>query len=901
MATEGTTNLETLNQEPIETTIETPKTKVFETAEDPETKENKRYRLEDSWKNEPFKPEVWDELSEEEQKARKGGLEMKSYEAPKHEIIEKPLSNNLALVQHINKEGKHNITDDDVLIRKGNTVFIKKKQNDGAFHLSVVNFNNPELQQKVSETDVLGYNPETTTIESDTKKIPTEEKEIPFLKIQGNKIKAEDHLKYAPDIVVEKITEEGDQNFIYLKNKKDNTEYKVSTASLLYINNIGDMQQYLIETPVQEADFDSQSMGLQQIRRGIKEKNPNPIKRGAKNLDKYKTSLKELANADTATAEIETEIASTENKIIKAKEKIGEIKEQKKSQQENLEDLLEKGKKFGVETTAIEQQIKEENKPGLDDLTKKLKTQPEMQKEKYEKTPAQLVAEAREEYLALYKKSFEKKGAFKRGFLNLTHATGLLKKDSEKLLSPEAKIAKQKYEELKNGLQQAMVDRLKAQGKSDEQIISIMKRYRQVATGLEKVEQESEILKGAREEVFAGSKTEKLMKKSLEWYKNLDPIKKRLLGISIGTASGLVTGGVSSAATWLGFLGSYAVRYTAGTGAGWIAGWAGEKFWKSGKGGKYETKLEELKKQYMAGEITPAKYQQTKEGLEMLENKAKTIKGAVTTGAAFGAAAGTTGITSSIASNIEGVADFHQTPVTTHTESTDGFSIDLEKYKVDVPPDQFITEAHAPGEMPIVNHTEAPAPILEKTTGASLEKIDFDKSVGGSVKNKFNIDFNKELQETVMGKENSAASKIDFSSNYDDRVIENQNTTTKSTIDFSSNYDDRLIDNPNVETTDSVKINPTSIFENNDTLLKQKLDVFINTEFKSNTSLWEPLKGINASVFVTQPESNIENAFMDIYKDLGAAAKNVPPTSTETVEGYVQRLITQGVDLNQSK
>lgn len=252
-----------------------------------------------------------------------------------------------------------------------------------------------------------------------------------------------------------------------------------------------------------------------------------------------------------------------------------------------------------------------------------------------EKTPAALVAEARQKYLKAYEKHFKNKNSFTRGILNLTHATGILRKD--KLLSPEAAQAKNTYERMKDKLETSMMARLEQQGKSKERIEQIMQRYRTVATSLDHIERESSILNKARTELFESSKNpekKNILSKTLGWYaKKFTPAERKAIGLGIAVGAGFMTGGMSTALVG-------GLRVLGGTAAGFLAQKVGDKLWKGGENGSYQKRIDDLQKEYMAGTITPSQYQQRKEGLELLNNRAEALKTAGVLAAGFGGAAG---------------------------------------------------------------------------------------------------------------------------------------------------------------------------------------------------------------------------------------------------------------------
>jgi len=286
-----------------------------------------------------------------------------------------------------------------------------------------------------------------------------------------------------------------------------------------------------------------------------------------------------------------------------------------------------------------------------------------------EKTPLELVTDARNRYLKLYADDFAD-SAVRRGLLNLGHMTGLLKKDSKSFLGKKTKAAKDHYENLKNELNrtffQEKTDQLKAKGKSDNEVAAIIKRYHSFSGALELLEQESEILKQAREKVFK-SKTQESLKKNFAWYLNLKPTQKKLVGVTlsvgIGAAVGTFTGGASIAAS----IAARLARMGAGMGMGSLTAIVGtkvEQLWRKKTGGSYEDRLEDLKKRYVSGDLTPAAYQEEKEGLELLENRVKTVKTAAAMGVGFGTALGTGAAIHAL--ETPNVPDIPQTPET-HT------------------------------------------------------------------------------------------------------------------------------------------------------------------------------------------------------------------------------------------
>ncbi len=329
-----------------------------------------------------------------------------------------------------------------------------------------------------------------------------------------------------------------------------------------------------------------------------------------------------------------------------------------------------------------------------------------------EKTPAALVAEAREKYLEEYEKSFKNKSSFTRSILNFTHASGILRKD--KSLSKEARAAKDTYEQLKNNLEEDMRTRLEKQNKSPEQIEKIMKRYRDVATGLEQIEKESGILNKARAEAFAveGNKNLALVyNKTLGWYsKKFTPQQRKAISLGIAVGAGFMTGGMSTAMVG-------AMRVVGGALGGKIAEKVGNALWKQGAGGSYEKRLEQLKKDYMAGTITPSEYQQRKEGLELLNNRAEALKTTGVLAAGFGSAAGIGQIPDTAIESFIGSVGTAKETLQGAAPIVENFFDQQEALPSTATPEPLTPIAENTGDLKIVEEVyDSPAPTTEANT-----------------------------------------------------------------------------------------------------------------------------------------------------------------------------------------
>ncbi len=459
----------------------------------------------------------------------------------------------------------------------------------------------------------------------------------------------------APQYSVNHFEKKGDALDLLLTNKDTNETLRIPVNEFKKIQKPEDLELFIIKGQLNE--------GTAQIERAFKLGRTNVMQQGLGKIEDNLGKLQNLSEKDPENAELQDMVQKTQSEITETQgilERFTPEKQQWLRELHLMREAAAKAKNMTTKRTEeeiamVENMIKNPTEtPAASVAVDVPEITPEEPAEnivavsetiappetKKEKTPVEEIIEAREKYLKLYADSFREHSSLARGILNFGHAAGILKKDAKIFLNPEAKAAKDQYDALKNSFDQAKFDRLTAKGKSPEEAAAIMGRYRQFTKQLDFLEQESAILKSAREQAFHSKKLE-AFKKNFEWYTNLKPKHKKAISlafsIGVGSAIGVFTGGGSVAAT----VAARLARFAVGTGAGTATSKILEKVWKTGAGGKYETMLEDLKKKYLSGEMSPAEYQQRKEGYEQMENFSKTVKTGLVMTATAGAGIGT--------------------------------------------------------------------------------------------------------------------------------------------------------------------------------------------------------------------------------------------------------------------